>query len=125
MVSSLRLGVRCWALGTDGPVPQHATPSAACLLPLLNDVLVRALVMARLEAERRLAPLRHGSGATDRGFAFPAAVGMVARVHDHAAVGGPHPQMAHSPRLPQRDVLVVAVAERADAGAALEQHRAS
>src|SRR5205814_1147013 len=55
------------------------------LLPALDDVLVRALIMPRLLAQRRESPWRLWMIALD--LAFAAAVRMVHGVHGHAANG--------------------------------------
>jgi hypothetical protein len=54
-------------------------------VPARDDHVVSALIVPGLVATRRLAPRSHRMTAA-RGLAFAAAVWMVNRIHDHAAV---------------------------------------
>src|ERR1035437_7480137 len=94
-------------------------------LPLLalavDDPLVGALVVTRLETASGLAPRRHRVPAARR-LALATAVRVIHRVHRYAAVVGrlPHPALAS--RLAQRNVFVVHVAHLAHRRHALHRH---
>src|ERR1035438_8439640 len=90
------------------PVRSFLFPSA-----VTGDELIRALVVACLEAARRLAPRRHRM-ASARCLAFTAAMRVVDRIHRYATVvrAFAHPALASG--LAERNVLVVAVAHCPD-----------
>src|ERR1035441_4976909 len=94
-------------------------------LPLLalavDDPLVGALVVARLETASGLAPRRHRVPAARR-LALATAVRVIHRVHRYAAVVGRLPQPALASRLAQRNVFVVHVAHLAHRRHALHRH---
>ena len=71
----------------------------------------------------RLAPWAHRMTAA-RGLAFAAAVGMVDRVHRHAAIVRAMTEPAIAAGLAQRSVHVIGVRHRADRGEALAVHEA-
>src|SRR5580658_417915 len=85
-------------------------------LPLLglsgHDPLIRALVIARLETARGLAPRCHRM-ASAAGLAFTAAVRVIHRVHRNAAVVRTLPHPALASRLAQADVFVFHIAHLA------------
>src|SRR4029078_9616468 len=93
-------------------------PYVQLLLPALHDELVRALVVARLEALGRLVPRRHRVTAA-RGLAFATAQRVIDRVHRDAAHVRALAQPAAATGLADRDVLVIDVADLADRPEAL------
>ena len=103
-------------------VDKRAFPlrSEACLLlPAADDEDLRPLVVARAVALGEHAP--RGAGVTTTGgAALAAAHGVVDRVHHHAAVVRAAAEPARAPGLAEADAAVVAVAERADGGAAVD-----
>src|SRR5262249_43613750 len=90
--------------------------------PALEDELLRALVVPRLVALRRLAPGRLGVVALRAPLA--AAVRMVDRIHRDAAHVRAPSEPAHPARLAVRQVLVFEVADLADRRPAAEAHAA-
>src|SRR6185436_8778148 len=88
------------------------------LLSPLDDESIRALRVARLVALGRHAPRRHRMAAA-RGLALAAAERVVDRVHRDAAHVRPLAEPPAPPRLADRDVLVIEVADLADRGEAL------
>ena len=102
------LSSRC--VSVNGPFfterPIYCLPSA-----VVDDEFVRALVVACLEAARRLAP-RGYRMASARCLAFAAAVRVIDRIHRNAAVvrALAHPALAS--RFAERNVFVIAVADR-------------
>src|SRR6187200_1962374 len=94
---------------------------ALALMARAQDELVGRLVGPRLLALGRLAPGRNRMAAT-RGAAFAAAVGMVDRVHGHAAIvralAAPHGAAG----LAVIDVAMVRVGHGADGGHAGTVH---
>src|ERR1700754_3787852 len=96
------------------------------LLPLVaadENELVGRLVRPRLLALGRLAPRRHRVTAAG-GAAFAAAMRMVDRVHDDAAVMRTPAEPAGTTGLADRDVHVVRVRHRTDGAAATTMHQA-
>src|SRR6266550_7220098 len=107
-------------------------PNGTCHCPIsssarrataADDVLVRRLVLAGLLALGRLAPRRDRVAAA-RGAAFAAAVRMVDRVHDDAAVMRTPAQPTGTAGLADRDVHVIGVRHRTDGAAATAVHQA-
>src|SRR5260370_9574435 len=88
-----------------------------------NDELGGRLVPAGLLALGRKPPRRHRMPAA-RGAALAAAMGMIDRVHGHAAVVRPPAVPARPPRLAEPDPPVVGDGDRADAGQAPAVHQA-
>src|SRR5436190_1387461 len=96
-----------------------------CLfLPPLHDEAVRVLAVPRLVALGRLAPRRHRVTAA-RGLALAAAERVVHRVHCHAAHVRALAEPAAAPRLADRHVLVIKVADLADRRDALDEDLAN
>src|ERR1700759_413507 len=96
------------------------------LLPLVaadENESVGRLVRTGLLALGRLAPRGHRVAAA-RGEAFAAAVRMVDRVHDDAAVMRAPAEPAGTTGLADRDVHVVRVRHRTDGAAATAVHQA-
>src|SRR6201994_3803842 len=96
------------------------------LLPLVaaeENESVGRLIRTGLLALGRLAP-RSNRVAAARGAAFAAAVRMVDRVHDDAAVMRAPAHPAGTTGLADRDVHVVRVRHRADGAAATPVHQA-
>src|SRR5437870_4697803 len=104
---------------TRPPAPCGARPPPLPLPPL-QDPAVRALVVACLVALGRLAPRRLGVIAL--GASLAPAVWMVDRVHGDPAHARPPPEPAHPAGLPERDVLVLEVADLPDRRPAGESH---
>src|SRR5262245_42072913 len=105
-----------WA-STNGPFAVDRPTAASLLLPPGHDVPVGRLAPPRLGALGRLAPRCH------RVVALPATLApahrMVDRVHGDAAHRRPDAHPPGTPGLPDRDVLVVEVADLADGGEAV------
>src|SRR5436190_10882215 len=78
--------------------------------PISHDHFLRPFVPARLVAPRRLAPGRHRITPA-RGFSFATTVRMIDRVHRHAAHMRAQATPARSPRLAERNVFVLDVAD--------------
>src|SRR5215217_9605261 len=99
--------------------------SAATLLAAAaaaDDVAIGLLaLLAGAVADSRHAPGRLRMVAQRRG-ALAAAVRMVDGVHGRAARLRPHAHVALAPRLADRDVLVVGVADDAHGRAAVRAH---
>src|SRR3984885_8857637 len=96
------------------------------LLPLVaadENESVGRFVRTGLLALGRLAPRGHRVAAA-RGTAFAAAVRMVDRVHDDAAVMRAPAQPARTAGLADRDIHVVRVGHRTDGAAATAVHQA-
>src|SRR5580698_8262285 len=96
------------------------------LLPLVaadENESVGRLVRTGLLALGRLAPRGHRVAAA-RGAAFAAAVRMVDRVHDDAAVMRAPAEPAGTTGLADRDVHVIRVRHRTDGAAATGVHQA-
>src|SRR5690606_3427872 len=96
------------------PPPLAAATAAA------HDKAIGALVVASLDAARRLAPLRLRAGHTARCAPLATTVGMVARVHRRAAHLRPATEPALAPGLAEADVLVVDIPDLADRRQAVE-----
>src|SRR4029077_6320449 len=88
------------------------------LLPALDNVLVGALVVSRLLAQRRESPGRLRMIALD--LAFAAAVRMIHGDHGHAANGGLFPVPPRAAGFAVGFILMVEVADLADRGHALD-----
>src|SRR5436190_9991355 len=99
-------------------IPQWAIRNPQLFWSSLNDELVRRLAIARLVALGRQAPRRHRVTAARR-LALAAAERMVDWVHRDAADVRPDAQPAAAPRLADRHVLVIEVADLADGREAL------
>src|SRR5262249_22171148 len=112
---------RLWALGFG--LLRRQKPRAESREPLLGSPLhdepIRVLATARLEALRRLAPRRHRMPAAGR-LAFTAAERMIDRVHRDAAHVRALAQPPAAPRLADRHVLMIEVADLADRRDALD-----
>src|SRR5690606_5721351 len=93
------------------------------LVTRTDDELVRRLVASGLLALGGLAPRGHRM-TTAGGAAFTTTMGMVHRVHGHAAHGRTLAEPARTPRLGDDDVLVVGVRHGADAAHAGTMHLA-
>src|ERR1035438_1262008 len=91
------------------------------LAPAADDKCIGPLVVARLVSARRLAPWGDRV-ASAGGLAFAAAVGMVDRVHRHAAVGRIDALPAVAAGFADRDIFVVGIANLADGGHALHEN---
>src|SRR5690348_6263494 len=85
----------------------------------LNDEPVRVLPTTCLITLRRLAPRRHRVTAAGR-LAFAAAERVIHRVHRHTANVRTLAEPAAAPRLADRDVLVIEVADLTDGRDALD-----
>src|ERR1700704_4227138 len=92
-------------------------------MPAADDETSGGLGTPGAIAHGRLAPRRLGRHAR-RGLALPAAVRMVARVHDDAAHLGPLAEVTGPTRLAEVLVLVIEVADLADRRHALERQAA-
>src|SRR5207247_110001 len=103
--------------------PTHPRlPSALSAAAAAHDVAVGGLaLLARAVAQRRHPP-GGDRMAAGRGLALAAAVGVVDRVHRGATRLRADALVAVPARLPDRDVLVVRVADRADRGATHGEH---
>src|SRR5271168_2888912 len=88
-----------------------------------HDERVRALVVARLVSAGRLTPGGHRVTSA-RSFAFTTAVGMVHRVHGHAAIVRALAQPARTSGLTDGDVFVIGVADLPDGRHAILRHLA-
>src|SRR5271165_3235359 len=86
-----------------------------------HDELVRPLVIAGLEATRRLTPRRDGMAPTGS-LALAATVRVVDRVHGHAAIVRTATQPAAAAGFAERHIFVLHVSDLADRGHALDQH---
>src|SRR5436853_98285 len=99
-----------------------------CFSPLfgspLHDEFIGALVVACLVSASRLAP-RGYRMTPATGLTLAAAVGMVHRVHGHAAVSRTHSHPALASRLADGNVFVVHVAYLTDGCHAIHQDFAS
>src|SRR5208283_723204 len=118
-VSTANLASRC--VSVNGPFLTDLPISLPLLRLPRHDPLVGALVVARLEAARRLAPRGHRMAAT-AGLALAAAVRMVHRIHRDAPVVRRLAQPSRPPRLAERYVFVVHVAHLPHRGHALQLH---
>src|SRR5262249_4632617 len=86
--------------------------ASSLLLPALDDVLVGALVVTRLLAQRRKRPRRHRVIALHA--AFTTAVRVIHRVHCHSANGGTNTKPPRAAGLAERFILMVEVADLAN-----------
>src|ERR1035438_6720544 len=93
------------------------------LPPAADDERIGPLVVACLEATRRLAPRRDWMTAA-RGPAFAAAVRMVYRVHGDSAVGRADALPAVASCLADGHILMIRIAHLANRRHALGQHLA-
>src|SRR6266700_1218275 len=93
------------------------TSTSVVLLPALDNMLVGALVVPRLLAQRRESPRRLRMITLD--LAFASAVRMIHGIHGHTANRGPDAAPARTSRFSERFVLMVKVADLANRGHAL------
>src|ERR1700722_15557118 len=97
---------------------RHGSASLLAHMARCDDEFVSRLVRPGLLALGRLTPWAHRMPAA-RGLAFAAAVRMVDRVHDDAAIVRTAPEPAAAPGLGDRRIHVIGVRHRADRGEAL------
>src|SRR3984885_10100376 len=97
---------------------RHGSASLLAHMARCDDEFVSRLVRPGLLALGRLAPRAHRMPAARR-LAFAAAVWMVDRVHDDAAIVRTAPEPAAAPGLGDRSIHVIGVRHRADRGEAL------
>src|SRR5271168_141801 len=108
----------------ERPFPDRAGHGLALVLAFVargDDEPVRGLVRTSLLSLGRLAPWAHRMAAA-RGLALAAAMGMVDRVHRHAAIMRPLTEPAIAARLAKRCIHVIGIRHRADGGEALAMH---
>src|SRR2546422_7760508 len=106
------------------PSPPAFSLSASCLsLPPLDNLLVRALVVPRLRAQRRKTPRRLRVIAF--ASAFTATVRMVHRVHGHTANRRPAAVPARPARFAVGNVFVIQITHLADGGHAVDRKLAN
>src|SRR5215831_4376284 len=98
--------------------------SADAVLAALDDHVVRALVVARLQALGVPAPGRHRVRVALAGLALAAAVRVVDRVHGEAAHRRAHAAPALGARLAVAAQVVLVVPDLADRRAAVDVHLA-
>src|SRR5579875_373536 len=94
---------------------------AASGVPPTNDVFIRALVMARLEAHRWFAPGRLWLPANWRA-SLATAVWVVNWVHHRATHMRTAAQIARAPSLAQANILVIKVAHLPDGRHAVQMN---
>ena len=102
---------------------QSAIQSKSQLLdsPIPHDHILRALVVTRLVAARRLSPGRYRIAAA-RSFTFAAAVRVIDRVHRDAANVRPHSLPARAAGFTERNIFVLDVADLSDGRATHNRH---
>src|SRR5436190_16669947 len=89
--------------------------------PISDDHLLGALVLTRLVTTRRLTPGRHRIAAAGS-LTFTTAVRVVHRVHRHAAHVRANPFPTRTPRLAERNIFVLDIADLANGRPALNRH---
>src|ERR1017187_5907756 len=117
------LGCETWCFQIFQYQNANCQTAFSLLAPAADDQCIGPLVVARLVSARRLSPWSDRV-APAGGLAFAAAVGVVDRVHRHAAVGGIDALPAVAAGFADADVFVVGIANLADGGHALHQHLA-
>src|SRR5215468_3142003 len=110
-----------WAMGGW---TAHRPPPTTLFRSPFNDELIRAFVVARFVAARRLSPGRNGV-ASARSLAFTASMRMIHRVHRHAAHRRALAQPPRATGLADRNVLVLDVAHLSDGGHAVDRDDAN
>src|SRR5215475_13290386 len=101
------------------PFLYASTHSLPLLALAVDDPLIGALVVARLEAARRLAPRGHRM-ASARSAAFATAVRVIDRIHRDAAVVWPLAQPAGTSGFAEALVLVIRIPHLPDRCHALD-----
>src|SRR6266700_3695416 len=91
----------------------YGTSHDLLLTPAIHNKLVRSLVVARLESARWLAPRSYRMPPA-RSLAFAPAVRVIDRVHRNAAIVRALAHPALAPGFAQRNILMIAVADRPD-----------
>src|SRR5487761_146948 len=119
LIAPLSIPRRAGNMYCVSPLCNFVPQKKSLRLAPLNKQTNRRLPLARLRAQSGKAPRRLRMVALHA--AFPAAVGMIHRIHRDAANRGPASMPARAARLAVGDVFMVQIAELADGSHALER----